>query len=250
MSTRFQPIYCTRRGACFGYEAFAHARGEAGDLGLEALRSGCAGRERVVLDWACRALHLRNYAVVDPGNRTLFLNVHPEAALADASWGRDLDELIRYYGLLPRRVCVEILEAECADEGLLREAVSIYRAVGVSVALDDFGVERSNLDRVVALRPDVVKIDRSVLAEAMPGRRRAGPMLSGLVDLLHQAEARVAVEGIETDDEARLALDAGADYLQGHYFAQPQAGLPDESPARSRLARLLASGPRQARAPA
>jgi EAL domain-containing protein (putative c-di-GMP-specific phosphodiesterase class I) len=229
-----------RRGACLGYEALVRATdGDGEPLGPERLFARCADASRVVLDWACRALHLRNYAIVDPGNRTLFLNVHPEAAVSDAGWGRELGELIRYYGLVPRRVCVEILESECSDEGLLREAVSIYRALGATVAMDDFGVGRSNFDRVVALRPDVVKIDRSLLGDAMPGEEPARRMLARMVELLHEAGARVAMEGIETEAEARFALDVKADYLQGHYLAAPDAGLADEAPATARLRRLL-----------
>ena len=118
LATCFQPIFGVRRGKCLGYEAFVRATGPDGAqeaAGRLFARSGAANR--LVLDWACRALHLRNYAVVDPGDRTLFLNVHPEAAVGDARRGRELGELIRYYGLVPRRVCVEMIEAESGDEG-------------------------------------------------------------------------------------------------------------------------------------
>ena len=85
-----------------------------------------------------RALHLRNFAMVDPGDRMLFVNVDPEVVIRDARRAREFAELIRYYGLSPRRVCVEILETACADEGLLREAVAAYRDIGVYIASQDF----------------------------------------------------------------------------------------------------------------
>lgn len=240
LATRFQPIFSVRRARCLGYEAFVRATGQDGvEEAAASLFARSAAASRVVLDWACRALHLRNYAIVDPGDRMLFLNVHPEAAVSDARWGRELGELIRYYGLVPRRVCVELIEAESGDEGLLREAVAIYRALGVSVAMDEFGVGRSNLDRVMALKPDVVKIDRSMLGDTKPGEERARRLLPRMVELLHEAGVRVTVEGVETAAQARLAIDANADHLQGHYLAAPQAGLPDEAAATARLAQLL-----------
>ena len=151
LTTHFQPIYCVRREACLGFEALVRACDESGAMvHPEDLFARTADPSRALLDWACRALHLRNYATVDPGDRTLFINIHPEAAVRDARRARDFAELIRYYGLVPKRVCVEILEAPCSDEKLLREAVEGYRDLGASIAMDDFGVGCSNFDRVVA----------------------------------------------------------------------------------------------------
>ena len=249
LTTHFQPIYCVRRGSCLGFEALARAHDADGlPIRAEDFFHTATG-DRFLLDWACRALHLRNYATVDPGDRILFINIHPEAAVRDARRGRDFAELIRYYGLSPKRVCVEILEKACTDEGLLREAVASYRDMGASIAMDDFGVGCSNFDRVVALRPDVVKIDRSILAAAM-GAERASRMLPGMIELLHEAHARVAVEGIESRREAMLAIDAKADYLQGFFFALPKARLTDEVAGTAILDRLLnpSAGPRLAAA--
>ncbi|HEY4999780.1 MAG TPA: EAL domain-containing protein [Usitatibacter sp.] len=241
--THFQPIYCVRREACLGFEALVRASDPLGaTVSPEDLFARVADGSRSLLDWACRAMHLRNYATVDPGDRTLFINIHPEAAVRDARRGREFADLIRYYGLAPKRVCVEILEAPCSSEKLLREAIEGYRDMGASIAMDDFGVGCSNFDRVVALRPDVVKIDRSMLAGAA-GNDKARRMLPGMVELLHQFHCKVAVEGIETRSWAMLALEAKADYLQGYFFATPQARLTDEFDGTALLDKLLHASP-------
>ena len=249
LTTHFQPIYSIRRGHCLGFEALVRAS-DANGAAIRAedffARSftGC----RSLLDWACRALHLRNYATVDPGDRTLFINIHPEAAVRDIRRGRDFAALIRYYGMVPKRVCVEILEAPCSDETLLREAVENYRDLGASIAMDDFGMGCSNYDRVASLQPDVVKIDRSILARAL-GDEKARRVLPGMIQLLHEAHARVAVEGIESRTGALLAIDAKADYVQGYFFASPQEKLSDEVEGAAILDELLHSpGPRLAAA--
>jgi len=146
---------------------------------------------------------------------------------------------VRYYGLEPARLCVEVLEAPCADEPLLREAVLAYRGLGIQVAMDDFGVGRSNFDRIVALRPDVVKIDRSILTRAVGDYFKARRMLPAIIELLHEARAQVAIEGVESAGEALLSIESGADLLQGFHFAPPSATLPDESLTDSILAELL-----------
>lgn len=239
ITTQFQPIYCVRRATCLGFEALVQARDGAGNpIESEQFFAHQQAGSRPLLDWACRALHLRTYATVDPGDRSLFINIHPEAAVLDARRGRDLGELIRYYGLTPKRVCIEILEQPCSDERLLREAVEGYRALGASIAMDDFGIGSSNFDRVAALRPDVVKIDKSVLSRAL-GKDRACRALPTMVELLHELEVRVAVEGIENRAGAAAAIEARADYLQGFYFARPAANLGQEGAGFERLDQLL-----------
>jgi EAL domain-containing protein (putative c-di-GMP-specific phosphodiesterase class I) len=240
LASHFQPIYSVGEGRCVGFEALLRANDSVGGaikpgkLFDQVFREG----DGVLLDWICRAMHLRRFATVDSGDRTLYMNVHPEASIREAKSIPEFASLVRYYGLKPDRVCVEILEGVCADEGLLREAVAAYRSLGCTIAMDDFGVGRSNFDRIVALRPDVVKIDRSVLISAV-GDRKAGLMLPSIVELLHEAGAEVAIEGIESANEALLAMDSGADLLQGFHFSAPSANPPDEPLTQRILSELL-----------
>jgi EAL domain-containing protein (putative c-di-GMP-specific phosphodiesterase class I) len=240
LTSHFQPIYGIQREACVGYEALVRASDADGRsiaphaLFEAAFRSG----HGVELDWVCRALHLRSFARVDPGDRKLFINIHSQAAMQDFSAAGEFSDLVRFYGLSPKRVCVEILEDSCADESMLRKTVAAYRRAGAAIAMDDFGLGRSNFDRIVALRPDVVKIDRSILTDAV-GDQKARRMLPAIIELLHEAGAEVAVEGIESASEAMVAIDSGADHLQGYYFAQPAARLADESYGASVVTRLM-----------
>ncbi|HLX24734.1 MAG TPA: EAL domain-containing protein [Usitatibacter sp.] len=236
--THFQPIFNVRRQRCFGFEALVRAVDDDGAVSWDDLLGRTTESARVLLDWTCRAMHLRNYAMVDPGDLTLFINVHPEAAVRDAGRAKEFAGLIRYYGLTPKRVCVEILQSGCSSEAKLREAVEGYRGLGVSIAMGDFGTGCSNFDRVMALSPDVVKIDRALLAGAV-GNERARRMLPAMVALLHEAHTKVAVEGLETRAEAMLAVEAKADFLQGMFFAVPQAALADGGAGRERLDQLL-----------
>ena len=238
LTTHFQPLFSVRRRQCSGFEALVRAVDDEGALPWEQLHERTDKVARVLLDWTCRAMHLRNYARVDPGDLTLSINVHPEAAVRDAGRAREFDGLIRYYGLAPKRLCVEIQPSACSSEAKLRDAVEGYRALGVAIALGDFGTGCSNFDRVMALRPDLVKIDRALLAGTVGGER-ARRMLPGMVALLHEARTKVAVEGLETRPEAMLALEAKADFLQGFFFGDPQAALDPGGAAAQKLGALL-----------
>jgi EAL domain-containing protein (putative c-di-GMP-specific phosphodiesterase class I) len=234
LGTGFQPIYAARDGTLAGHEALIRAVDAAGlPVSPAAFFSAAQPGEIVGLDRACRRVHLAQFASQDAGDAPLHLNVHPLAALEDARARFDLRLELGLHGIRPARVCVEILEGECGDEDRLAEAVAAYRAVGLRIAMDDFGFERSNFDRVAALRPDFVKIDRLLLSRAV-GPAGARRLLPSLVRLLHEADTQVIVEGIEDASEALFAIETGADFLQGYYFGPPRPTLAAD-PLPSRL---------------
>lgn len=239
LSSRFQPVFSVHRGTCTGFEALMEVRDANGALvPTEHLFTHTDRTRRALLDWTCRALHLRNYATVDPGDRALFVNIHPEAAIRDARRGREFAGLIRYYGLFPNRVCVEILETPCSDEAALVDAVRSYREIGASIAMDDFGVGCSGFGRVVALKPDIVKIDRALLARAM-GDEEARRALPDMIETLHAAQARVTIEGIESEPQARFAITARADFMQGNFLCPPRSLMLEESEGAAALDQLI-----------
>jgi len=243
-----QPIYSVGTGSCMGYEALVRATEADGTPMRPAPLFERAHREGdgVLLDWICRAMHLRRFATLDSGDHKLFLNVHPEAAMRDAKKVREFADLVRYYGMDMRRLCVEILEAPCADEATLREAAHAYRELGATIALDDFGLGRSNFDRIMGMHPELVKIDRLMLGRTV-GENRARRMLPAIVGLLHEAGSEVVIEGVESAADALVAIESGADHLQGFHFAAPSSQLPDDKLTRGILAELLRMrGPRLA----
>jgi EAL domain-containing protein (putative c-di-GMP-specific phosphodiesterase class I) len=243
LTTHFQPVHGVRRPHTAGYEALLRAHDAAGNpvapevLLREAARSG----RLLLLDRACRALHLHNFARVDPGHGRLFLNVTPDAAVADAAAPREFTDLVRYYGLVPKRVCLEVLEHGCDDEPALAAAVAAYRDQGMAIAIDDFGTGCSNFDRLAALRPELVKVERSMLAEAV-GESKSRGMMAPLIAMLRESGAQIVVEAVESPQEALMAIDAGATYLQGNYLAAPAAGIASDEYILQVLHKLLEVG--------
>ncbi len=88
------------------------------------------------------------------------------------------------------------------------------------VAVDDFGAGHSNFERIWRLEPDIVKLDRKMIADTAH-REVIRRSLPRLVSLLHEAGCMVLAEGIETEEEALLMLDANVDMAQGYLFARP-----------------------------
>lgn len=227
LGSHFQPIFQADTGRLFGYEGLLHAVNLSGaQLKPEtvfALSGDC--EQELFLDWLCRGLHLRNVANLG-SNRAerglIFLNAYPQAAIEDPRYPEVFARMIAFYGLSPRDVVVEILEAGASDDVMLADAVTLYRQLGCKIAIDDFGTGFSNFERLWRLRPDYVKIDRSVLKSAM-GERHARLVLANMIRLIHSCGALVVVEGIEERSEASLAIELGTDFVQGYFFARPAA---------------------------
>jgi len=239
LTSAFQPIYGVKEGRCVGFEGLVRATDDQGNaVRAQRLFDGLAPSEALSLDRTCRTLHLRSFASLDPGQGLLYLNVNPSAAVADAENVRAVRSRIGYFGLTPSRVCFEILESACEDEGRLVDAIAAYREMGLAIAMDDFGVMRSNFDRVAALRPDYVKLDRTLLTDAV-GDAKARRMLPSVIHILHATGTKVVIEGIESASEALVAIEAGADYLQGYYLASPGTSIPDDALTQRILSELL-----------
>jgi len=221
LTSAFQPLFSVERGAAVGDEAMVRIQATNGSSApARDVFSSLDREDRVHLDWTCRALHLRNYAVFDSGDRRLFLNVHPAALAADPDGGRDFAELVRFYGLSPQRVVLEVLETESGDEERLGTAIDAHRRRGFSIAMDHFGRGRSNLDRIVRLRPKLVKVDRQLLGEAF-GPTQAARRLPQVVEMLRDTGAQVAVKGVENARDALASIEAGAALLQGFHLGAP-----------------------------
>lgn len=231
LASAFQPIFSFAHPSPVGYEALARVRGADGALnGPAELFEATAGdtRQLVRLDRTCRTIHLQNFVAQAPENTWIFLNVRPEVVLNGPRFSSFFSHLMDEVGIAPHRVVVEILESAIDDECALAEAISVYRQMGCLVAIDDFGVGHSNFNRIWGMAPDIVKLDRSLAAEAPtnPVLRRTLP---SLVSVLHEAGCLVLMEGIETREQALIAMDADADLLQGFLFGRPSPGLESDA---------------------
>lgn len=220
----FQPILSLSHRRSVGFESLLrpidtnHHPRQPADVIREAIARG----EIRQLDALCQRLHIRNFSIQATEERWLFLNLDP-STITDC-WYHDgsLLKALQEAGLPPQRLVIEIIEGAVENEPQLCAAIDYFRSIGALVALDDFGTGHSNFDRVWRLAPDIIKLDRSLILEAEQHRTgRLRQMLPNLVALIHEAGCLVLAEGIETREQALLAMDADVDFVQGYYFAPP-----------------------------
>lgn len=222
LSSAYQPVFSITHRRAVGYEALLRAHTLEGQpvSPLDVFARADTEAEITHLDRLCRALHLHNHGVIGAGDTWLFLNINPDVVVHGKNYGAFFAELLRRRGFPAHRLVIEILEDAIRDEGFLAEAVDYYRDLGCLVAVDDFGSGHSNFARLWRLAPDIVKLDRSLIVQATHNRQ-ARRILPGLVSVIHEAGSLVVMEGVETEDEALIAMDADVDLVQGYYFAMP-----------------------------
>ncbi len=124
-------------------------------------------------------------------------------------------------GLAPARLVLEVTETVVvADVARAVATLGSLRDLGVRVALDDFGTGYSSLGILGQLPVDILKIDRSFVAEMT--RSEAGMALTrAVVELGRVLGLEVLAEGIETPEQLLALERLGCDTGQGYYFAPP-----------------------------
>jgi EAL domain-containing protein (putative c-di-GMP-specific phosphodiesterase class I) len=227
LASHFQPIYSLTHHRAVGHEALLRATSLATGAPVPpmALFASVDGdRARVGLDRAALMQHLAAYVGKD-ANEWLFLNVHPRSLASAAGPGiREIADALALHGMRPEQVVIEVLESTLPDDEDFDRRIDELRELGCLVSLDDFGAGHSNFDRVFRLRPEIVKLDRSVVARAEVDAH-ARRIASQMVSLLHECGCLVLMEGIETDEGAYTALRCDVDFVQGYHFGRPAPSL-------------------------
>ena len=216
LRTALQPIFSISHKRVVGYEALIRAfdTDNAAVLPLHLFELPSSDAENLLLDRLCRYLHISNYSGFQDQLNWLFLNVSPRVVSAGNRADSFFGELLKKTGLPPHRIVMEIVEQPTDDAERLRETVAYYQQLGCLTAIDDFGAGHSNFERIWNLSPDIVKLDRKLLTRATDDHK-ARQILNGIVSLLHQSGCLVLLEGVETHDQAMIAIDAGVDFEIG-----------------------------------
>lgn len=223
----FQPIVDLSAAAVAGYEALARFPGTAGpDVWFAA-----AAEAGVAAELEALAVHKALDAVDRlPANTFLTVNVSPHLLGTDA-----VQRALATRADL-RRVVVELTEhAPVDDLAGLRGLTDALRGRGALIALDDTGSGYSGLQQMAAVRPQLVKLDRSLVADVDgdPVRMALAEMMGGFAGTI---DARLLAEGIETTAELAAFARLGVPLAQGWLLGRPS---PQFLPLADDVARLV-----------
>ena len=226
LRSAFHPIISIPHRRAVGYEALVRASDDNGEpcSPLRLFTLPQSGKEHLQLDRLCRSIHIPNFSRQATTDEWLFLNLNSQGLESERPEMGLMTQLLSDSGIPPQRLVIEILENEIDDREYLKGLIKHFREMGCLIAIDDFGAGHSNFERIWELSPDIVKLDRSLIVRAA-NSSKVKRILLGMVSLIHETGCLVVIEGVETKKEALIAIDVGADMVQGFYFALPDADI-------------------------
>lgn len=209
----YQPIYRCSEARIIGVECLSRFQiepqrtpdvwfGEAYDVGLGV---------RLELNAILTALDGLRHT---PGDFHVALNVSPQAILS----GNINDYLD---AIPPHRIVLEITEHTLIDDyALLNERLAPMKQAGVRIAVDDAGAGYASLRHVLAIHPDILKLDLS-LTRGIDTDTPRRALAAALIEFARQTRCNVVAEGVETAAELATLRQLGVDDVQGYHLARP-----------------------------
>jgi EAL domain-containing protein (putative c-di-GMP-specific phosphodiesterase class I) len=208
-----QPVVDLTSGRLAGTEALARFHdGRPPDLWLsEATETGQA----LMLDRLAFVSAVKLLSRL-PSSCYLSVNATPELILHG-----HLDEALAKTRVPLHRLVIEVTEhAKVRSYSEVLTCLAPLREHGVRLAIDDTGAGYASFNHVLQLRPDIIKIDRSLIANITDDAARRS-LVTALVLLALDLDASVTAEGVETTSELRTLAALGVDCAQGYLLARP-----------------------------
>jgi EAL domain-containing protein (putative c-di-GMP-specific phosphodiesterase class I) len=220
----FQPIVGAASGTIIGYEALARQHDANGRIisAGELFSSRDIDPEQLI-EWD-RMVRRQALEQFSQSNYNGYLTINISATwidrVADFTSLPTL-QMLEEFNIDRSRLIIEITESK-GDLDKLVEIVKLYRQHGLKIAIDDFGAGFSQLERVMAIQPDIIKLDMQLFQNATRGGI-ASDIVHLLSRLAKRTGCRIVCEGVETDDDFHFGLSCGAQYMQGYLFSPATA---------------------------
>lgn len=128
--------------------------------------------------------------------------------------------ILKKYDVKPAQINLEITETAAAiSQKTLETNIKELTSAGIQFSMDDFGTGYSNMQRVVQLPFNIIKLDRTFTQ--LYDDRKHEIFLSNMIRMIKALDMKIVVEGVETEDMLKLFSDLDCDYIQGFYFSKP-----------------------------
>ncbi|MEI2785868.1 MAG: EAL domain-containing protein [Candidatus Nanopelagicales bacterium] len=215
----YQPIFRLPGKAFVGYEALARwtSMGQA----VPPDEFIPVAEEAGLLDEIGRRVIMAamRFASDCPAGTLMFVNVAP-SQVASPDFVQWFDSALQLTGADPHDLFLEITEMSAITDYAIHPILGRLRGRGARVALDDFGVGHSSLASLHSLPVDLIKVDRTFLANAS-NDPRAAAIAKMVCDLGHQLGIEVLAEGVEQPEHLAILDDIGCTLGQGFHLGRP-----------------------------
>ncbi|MBX3570480.1 MAG: EAL domain-containing protein [Rhizobiaceae bacterium] len=260
LKSAFQPIFAFHEGrlSIAAFEGLIRPHRDGQPVSPGAFFSALQSIDRLAVETLSRTLHLLNAGACLPRQPAIFVNFDPsvflDRSIANAALV-DMKHVLSDAGVDPRRIVCEVTEQKSKSQEALSTFVGILRGNGFRIAVDDYGAEDSDIERIKSLKPEIVKFDAHWITRLMESGPGFG-LLSAMVAIFAERGITTVFEGIEENWQLELAEKSGAAMVQGYVLARPEIAptsfaafptvpFPGVTPTSRRLPPPAAAAPRE-----
>lgn len=225
MSVYFQPIVDMKNGRIIKAEALLRwSHPERGMVSPEQFipLAEEVGLIKDIGNWVFResAGWMKRWHDLEMGCLQVSVNKSPRQFTTDQIQNDWLDHL-QSIGLPASCIVVEITENMLLNEREdVKEKLLHLRDAGIQVAIDDFGTGYSSLSYLKKFDIDYLKIDQSFVRDLASDPNDLA-LSEAIIVMAHKLGLKVIAEGVETEAQHDMLLNAGCDYAQGYLYARP-----------------------------
>ncbi|NUU30486.1 EAL domain-containing protein [Arthrobacter sp. C9C5] len=213
--TAFQPIYSLETRTVVGAEALTRIVSSPVRSPETWFAEAASIGRGLDLEFLAMATALRAAGQL-PESVYIAVNLSPQACLDPR-----LTDILLKSGLPPRRIVVEITErAAVPDYAPLLLALAELRRSGLRIAVDDAGAGFASMRHILRLRPELIKLDRSIVAGIDDDRSKRA-FVAAMVTFAEETSAGLIAEGVETQSELAAVAELGINSAQGYFLGTP-----------------------------
>ncbi len=128
---------------------------------------------------------------------------------------------MKKYSVKSEQINLEITETAAAENlQIVSDNIHNLHQNGINLSLDDYGTGYSNINYIMDMPFEIVKIDKSVLWSSLTNEKAMIAMRSS-ISMIKEMGMKILVEGVETQEMIDLLTALHCDYLQGFFYSKP-----------------------------
>ncbi|WP_080844307.1 EAL domain-containing protein [Cytobacillus gottheilii] len=226
--TFFQPILDLKTGNTIGYETLNRPVRTKLFSTTESFYEFIGQTDQVFLfECFLRNLALKRYIdrlheCEEKNDLLIFVNIHPNVLLDNNYHAGETLQLLRELNIAPEQVVFELTEKSAVTDFCLFEKVlDHYRSQGFRIAIDDVGSGYNSLKTLVYLKPEFIKLDKSLI-QFIDQNEEQKQLVSLILEYANRSNTKIIAEGIERIEELSYIREKGVHFGQGYLLGKPK----------------------------
>lgn len=221
----FQPQVYARNKRFYGLEVLLRMRTESGEILTPDKFIPVAESVGLIVPigaWVIRAACEQGMEWIKQGYDPIKISINISGLqLKSIQFLSTVKEIIEETGMNPANLTFEITESTIIDQSYAAlHVIEEIRKLGISVAIDDFGISYSSLSVLKNFPIEILKIDKSFIRE-MVTDEKGYKIVNAIINIAKSLDMKIVAEGVEDSTQLELLDELGCQFIQGFYISRP-----------------------------